>query len=304
MNTTPPESATTRKTRSASMAAAGWRERTITVGRLRFHIVEAGEQGDPVLLLLHGFPEFWFAWRDYINVFASLGYHVIAPDQRGYNLSERPRGVGSYVARKLAADAVGILDSVGAMQATVIGHDWGGHVAWTMAELHPHRLNKLVILNAAHPRVMARNVLFNPRQILKSWYGLFFQLPLLPELFLSLGNYALLRRGLRRRHGPQMTDAETRRYVVAWSQPRALTTMLNWYRALLRSLPLGKGPRIRVPTLLLWGAHDQFLVPRMAQQSIALCDRGQLHWFEHGSHWLHHEEVKAVRERISAFLGE
>jgi epoxide hydrolase 4 len=301
MNTTPPESATSR-TRSRTLTANGWRERTITVGRLRFHIVEAGEPGDPVLLLLHGFPECWFAWRDYINVFAAQGYHVIAPDQRGYNLSERPRGVNNYLARKLAADAVGILDSVGAMQATVIGHDWGGHVAWTLAEQHPHRLNKLVILNVAHPRVMARNVLLNPRQWLKSWYGLLFQLPLLPELFLRFNKYALLRRALRNRRGPRLTDAEMRRYVIAWSQPRALTSMLNWYRALLRSLPLRKGARIKVPTLLLWGAHDQFLVSSMARQSIALCDQGELVWFENGSHWLHHEDVKAVRERISAFL--
>src|SRR5262245_27095597 len=255
---------------------ASWRETTIRTSRLRFHAIEAGPPDGRLLLMLHGFPEFWFAWRDYIDGFAELGFHVVVPDQRGYNLSEKPAGRWNYVTNKLAADAAALIDALHAGAACVIGHDWGGHVAWATAEQYPDRVARMAILNVAHPKVMVRNVLTNPRQALKSWYGLAFQLPLIPELLLRFDNCALLRRGLRKRGVTELTEEEASAYITAWTQPHALSGMLNWYRGLLFALPLGKLPRIKVPTLLLWGERDQFLERKLARESIALCEQGEL----------------------------
>jgi pimeloyl-ACP methyl ester carboxylesterase len=279
-----------------------WRETTIRTSRLRFHAIEAGPANGRLLVLLHGFPEFWYAWRNYIDEFADLGFHVVVPDQRGYNLSDKPVGRWNYTTNKLAADAAALIDALNAGQACVVGHDWGGHVAWAVAEQYPTRIARMVILNVAHPKVMVRTALTNPRQAWKSWYGIAFQVPWLPEILLRIGDCALLRRGLRKRGVTVLPADEARAYVAAWTQPGALSGMLNWYRGLLLALPLGKLPRIQVPTLLLWGERDQFLVRELATRSIELCVQGELAFFANATHWLHHEEAAAVRDRITRFL--
>lgn len=281
---------------------AGWRERVIRTRGLSFHIVEAGVVDGPVLLLLHGFPEFWYAWRGFIDALVALGYRVVVPDQRGYNLSDRPRGARKYVGAHIAGDCIDLLDALGAERATLVGHDWGGHVAWLVAEWYPERVRQLVVLNAAHPAVMIRNVFTNPRQLLKSWYGIFLQLPFIPELVLRARNFALLRRSLRLADGSTMDAAETSHYIAAWSRPGALTGMINWYRGLLRDISFRPLPRITVQMLLLWGERDQFLTPVLAGESIALCDRGEVVTLPLGTHWLHHDATDEVIRRISAFL--
>lgn len=285
---------------------ADWRHRDVPTNGLRLHVVEAGAPDAPAVVLLHGFPEFWYAWKDQIGPLQEAGYRVLAVDQRGYNLSDKPPFVSAYRTRHLVGDVIGLFDSLELDRVVLVGHDWGAHVAWTLAEMHPERLRKLIILNVAHPHVMTRNILFNPRQTLKSWYVFSLQIPLIPEWVLSRNDFELMRRFIHwdGENGP-MSAADERLYVEAWSRDGAFTTMVNWYRASFRSWPkLGKPSRIRVPTLLLWGRQDRFLVAGMAEESLALCDDGRLVTFEKGSHWIHHELPSAVNEQILKFLGQ
>lgn len=283
-----------------------WRHQTVRLNGIDLHLVEAGPSDGPLVIFLHGFPEFWYAWHDQIEAFAAAGYRVFAPDQRGYNTSSRPPGASAYHANKTASDIVGLIDWAGRRQAVLVGHDWGGHAAWWTAACHASRVERLVVLNAAHPNVMFRNVLLNPRQAIKSWYVLFFQVPWVPEFLLSCRDFALLRRLVRwdGDHGP-MSPEEERRYIAAWSQPHAFKSMINWYRAAVRVRPRTLDhTRITVPILLIWGDKDQFLDRSLAEQSMAYCDSGRLVHVPEASHWMHHERPDKVATLIHEFLTE
>ena len=191
------------------------REGYAEVGDVTLHYVEAGE--GPLVVLLHGFPEFWFGWRDQIAPLAAAGFRVVAPDLRGYNLSSRPKGIRAYSADKLADDISGLIRELGYESAMLVGHDWGGTVAWTTAMNHPEVVERLAILDAAHPRKLQKG-LFNPRQLLRSWYFFFFTLPWLPERIVRAKRFRFFRRFLRDAR-PAYTQEELDRYVEAWSQP-------------------------------------------------------------------------------------
>ena len=205
---------------------------------IRLHAVAAGPQDGPVVLLLHGFPEFWYSWRKQIGPLAAAGFRVIVPDQRGYNLSSKPPVVEAYQLENLVSDIVGVVDQLGQERVYLVGHDWGAVVAWGVALFHPRRLHKLGILNVPHPLVMMRAARHNPRQMLRSWYGLFFQLPWLPEQVFSAANFKLGTSSLllTSRDGTFTLD-DLAHYREAWSPPGAITAMLNWYRALFRYPP-------------------------------------------------------------------
>ena len=270
---------------------------------IRLHVAQAGPLDGPLVILLHGFPEFWYGWRKQIGPLAAAGYRVWVPDQRGYNLSDKPVGVGAYAIDTLAADVVGLIDAAGRERAFLVGHDWGAAVAWRVAATHPDRLNKLVIMNVPHPGVMARFVLTKPRQLLRSWYIAFFQLPFLPEWIIRLGHWRLMTGALQRTSRPgTFSKEDLTHYRQAWSQPNAFRSMINWYRAAVRKRPATSAPgRIRVPTLVLWGVRDAFLIRDMAQPSIDRCDEGQLIFFEKATHWIQHEEADRVNERLIEF---
>ena len=178
--------------------AGPWSHHQAIVNGVRLHYVEAGE--GPLVVLLHGFPEFWYAWRDQIPALAAAGYRVVAPDMRGYNLSEKPPGVTSYRLEHLTADVAALIRQLGAERATVVGHDWGGAVAWQLPVFHPEVVERLAVLNAPHPGALLRE-LRTLEQLRRSWYIAFFQLPWLPELALRAGDAALLRRMLRQDAG-------------------------------------------------------------------------------------------------------
>ncbi len=268
---------------------------------VRLHTVQAGNRDAPLVILLHGFPEFWYAWSHQITALAAAGFRVWAPDQRGYGESSKPRGISAYAIDELVADVVGLIDASGNETANIVGHDWGGAVAWRLAATHPERIRRLAVLNCPHSRVMAKNVRSNPAQTARSAYVLFFQLPLLPELVLGARGAALLERALvRTSRGSAFSEEDLLRYHEAWSRPDAMRSMINWYRAIRRGVGKGGDRRIRVPTLLLWGARDRFLGPEMAEQSIALCEDGRLTWLKEATHWLHHEEP----ERVSLILAD
>jgi pimeloyl-ACP methyl ester carboxylesterase len=278
----------------------------IDVGEIKLHTVLAGPPDGPLVVLLHGFPEFWYGWRNQILPLAQAGFRVAAPDQRGYNRSAKPRELSAYRVDRLAGDVIGLIRALGREKAVLVGHDWGGIVAWTAAVLYPQRVARLVALNAPYHMLAPRVIWRNPAQLRMSAYVLFFQIPLFAEAILRNNHWEALARTLRRTSRPGVfSEAVIEQYRQAWWRRGAMTGMLNWYRALLRRpLPLPLRPRISVPTLILWGARDAALSRPMAQLSAALCDHVRLVFFEDASHWLQHEEVEEVNKLMIEFLRE
>ncbi|MCX6217415.1 alpha/beta hydrolase [Spirosoma sp.] len=267
---------------------------------VRLHVVQAGPDDGPLIILLHGFPEFWYGWKQQIDALAEAGYCVWAPDQRGYNLSAKPKGIDAYGLDTLVADVIGLIDASGRQKAVVVGHDWGAAVAWWTAVSHPERVERLVALNVPHPVVMKNYASRHIGQMMRSWYIGFFQLPWLPEAVSSAGNWSMFVRTLLGSSRPgTFRRADLQQYKAAWSQPGAVTAMINWYRASLRKPPARRpSVRVTVPTLLIWGTRDKFLKQQMAQPSIDLCDNGRLVFLENASHWVQHEEAERVNELI------
>ena len=277
----------------------------ISTNGIRLHVVQTGPVTGPLVLLLHGFPEFWYGWRHQLPALAAAGYRVWAPDLRGYNESEKPQGLAAYRLEVLAADIIGLMDAAGQEQACLVGHDWGGVITWWIAIHAPQRLQRMVVINAPHGAAMRQQLRRHPAQWLRSAYVGWFQFPWLPELVTRVGRGRLLVRALQQSSRPgTFTPADLERYREAWSQPQALRAMLNWYRALLRRPPQRStfGP-VTVPTLLLWGANDRFLGREMAHASLEQCQQGQLVMFEEATHWVHHEQSVRVNGLLETFLS-
>jgi pimeloyl-ACP methyl ester carboxylesterase len=284
--------------------SAGLEHTLIATNGIRLHAVTAGPERGPVVIFLHGFPEFWYGWRRQIGYFAELGYRVIVPDLRGYNLSDKPAELADYSLDKLAADVTGIIDSVRWHQVALVGHDWGGGIAFWLAMKQPGRISRLVVLNAPHIEAFQRQLKRSPGQMWRSRYMLYLQLPWLPEKLLSMGDYSRLVRALRKTSRPgTFSDDDLVHYRKAWSQPEALHSMLNWYRAGFQFPPKLPGDSsIQVATLLIWGDQDQALRKELAQASIARCPYGELVMIEGATHWVQHEEPERVNTLIANFL--
>ena len=239
----------------------GIEHRHVRTNGIQLHCAMAGD--GPLVVLLHGFPEFWYSWRHQIPVLARR-HRVVAPDLRGYGDSDRPSGIESYRLPTLVADIEGLIAALGESSAIVVGHDWGGGVAWFLALDRPALVRRLAILNMPHPACFARELRRNPRQLLKSWYVFFFQLPWLPETLLGLRHAQGIGDAMRRatvRPGA-VTAEDVDAYREAASQPGALTAALNYYRAALRHpdprvrQPPDAWPKIQMPTLVIWGEQD------------------------------------------------
>jgi pimeloyl-ACP methyl ester carboxylesterase len=269
---------------------------------VRLHIAEAGPGDGPVVFLLHGFPDFWYGWRDQIGALVAAGFRVIAPDQRGYNLSDKPKETAAYDLDRLADDIVALADSLGCAKVRVVGHDWGGNVAWWAMAKFPHRFDRVAILNCPHPAVWRDAMDNDPAQRKLSWYVKAFALPALPEFLLKVRNYAALIAALKDSKAALSSEDEAL-YRKAWSQPGALTGAINWYRAFLkRRFVMPKPNEFVVPTLLLWGRKDKYGVPALAEASVKLCANGSLTYFPEATHWLPHDEPAKVNEALLAFL--
>jgi pimeloyl-ACP methyl ester carboxylesterase len=282
--------------------------RVLHINGIELHVVLAGPPGGKPLIFLHGFPEFWFAWRRQIDHFVSSGYRVIIPDQRGYNLSDKPAGIANYSIDLLARDVVGVLDNVGGSKAFVVGHDWGAAVTWYLAARYSDRIYRTAMLSVPHPRVFIKDLIMNPAQLRKSWYMFLFQLPWLPEFIVRRRDWALLVRALRDTSAPGLfSDSDLEQYKESWARKGALTAMLNPYRAaLLRPSKLAldrERSRVKVPVLLIWGKNDQFAVEAMARESLQYCDNGHLEFFESATHWVQHEEAANVNNLLSQFFA-
>jgi pimeloyl-ACP methyl ester carboxylesterase len=239
-----------------------WTHREGVVNNVRLHWAEMGE--GPLVVLLHGFPEFWYEWRHQLPALSAAGFRAVAPDLRGYNLSEKPKGVAPYRAATVTDDVAALIRFLGAERAHVVGHDWGGVIAWNLAMRHPESVDRLVVINAPHPAVFRRE-LRRPRQFVRSWYAGFFQLPLLPEIAFRARDFRTLENVLRRSANPgSYTDEDVARYKEAMGRPGALTAALNYYRAFGRSIfrsggSAAKRETIERPTMVIWGEKDAAL---------------------------------------------
>jgi len=278
-------------------------EHDLQLRGIRLHVVEAGD--GPLVVLLHGFPEFSYAWRKQIPALAAAGFRALAPDQRGYGASEKPKHVRDYRVEELAADVAALIESSGRRKAAIVGHDWGGIVAYYTAMFHPECVDRLVVINAPHPAVYEAVSRRRPSQIARSWYALFFQIPILPEA-LARRTVRWWGRWLQRDAGPgAYTDEDIGRYLDAWSRPGAIKAGINYYRALFaRRLARRRGPGIRIdaPTLILWGDRDRYLRPENADPDPAWLPHAELVHFPQASHWLPNEEPARVNELIIDFL--
>lgn len=280
------------------------RHRAINPAGVKLFAVEAGPEDGPLVILLHGFPEFWYGWRHQMLPLADAGYRVLVPDQRGYHISDKPRKAREYTLPKLARDVVGLIDDADREQACIVGHDWGGAVAWAVAMLRPDRVSRVAILNAPHPAALRGALRRSAAQRRSSRYMLAFQLRGLAERRFARDGFAFLREALRKTSRPgTFTDQDVECYVEAWSAPGALTGMLNWYRAIPMNWRAQLGPRVEVPLLLIWGAQDRFLLRELVESSLAHCAQGRAEILEQASHWVQHEEPAWVNALLLEFLA-
>lgn len=278
----------------------------IETNGIRLHAAAEGPEDGQLVVLLHGFPEFWYGWIHQIGPLAKKGYRVVAPDLRGYNLSEKPEGIEQYTLDKLKDDVAGVIRHFGRERAIVVGHDWGGAVAWHLAATEPDLVELLIAVNIPHPKAMPRVMTKNPLQWLKSSYMAFFQIPELPEKALAADYFKTMVGSLVSTSRPgTFSEEELERYKEAWAQPGALTGMLNWYRALRQgSMHQTPDRKITVPVRLIWGIGDQFLSPMLAKESMNFCEDGELVFVGEATHWVHHEQAHILNMLIDRFINE
>lgn len=282
--------------------------RRIDVGEVRLAVVEEGE-GEPVILL-HGFPETSACWGRQLPALAAAGYHAIAPDLRGYGRSARPTAVDAYAAPKLVGDIVGLIGALGHQSAHIVGHDWGGGLAWGLAANAPELVRSLTVINAPQAAVSARARRDDPDQQAKSWYMLLFQFAGVAEAYLSANDYARLRAFVFDTAAPgAFSEQEQREVIAALSPDGALTAALNYYRANMPPAALLREPPeplpIEVPTMIIWGEADTFMGPALLEGSAAMVTGPlRVERLPGVSHWVQHEAPERVNELLVDFLGQ
>lgn len=282
-----------------------WTETHIPVSDgIHLHAVVAGPENGPPVVLLHGFPEFWRSWRRQIPALADAGFRVLAPDQRGYNLSDKPRGVYAYRLDALTADVAAVLDWAGRERAAVVGHDWGGAVAWRFAMDYPQRVERLVILNAPHPVAFAREMR-HWSQRRRSWYMFYFQIPWLPETLFALSPMGTARLFFRKAayRKAAFSDEDLRAFASAMGQPGALRAMIHWYRAAFRYPPAQRVRPIEAPTLLIWGVKDIALGMELTRGLEKWVPHLTVHYIQECGHWVQNEATDEVNAALLAFLS-
>lgn len=281
------------------------RAERIQLGSLALNLISHGAEDNPPLLLLHGFPDFHYGWRQQAAFLEDRGYRLLIPDQRGVNLTDKPPQISDYALDLLGQDMLNLLDYLKIQRLPIIGHDWGAAIAWWLAHHHPERVEKLVIMNTPHPQILQHFIRHHRPQTFKSWYMLFFQIPWLPEWILSWGKYVhfsqTLKEGARR---GSFSEEDLKQYRQAWSQPGSMTAMLNWYRAAWRFPSHFPETPVQAPTLMFWGLKDPHLLSDMIEPSLALCHQARCVRFKYAGHWVHLDEFEAVNDHLLAFLQQ
>lgn len=269
---------------------------------IRLHAVIQGQ--GPLMLFLHGFPEFWYSWRHQLAEFAR-DYTVVALDLRGYNESDKPPAVADYQLETLVQDVAGAITALGSDRCILVGHDWGGLIAWETAYRFPTWLESLVVINAPHPARFGAGLRTLP-QLLKSWYIGFFQLPLLPELVVEAGDYWLIEQVFQdlSRYPEAFSPSDLKAVKAAAAKPGALTAMINYYRALpAAGLGSRSWPLLEVPTLLIWGEEDAFLGKELTDGTEAYVRDFHLRLIPHCSHWAQQQQPQLVNQYMRDFLA-
>jgi len=285
-----------------------WAHREVTANGARFHYAEHGPADGQLVLLLHGFPEFWWSWRHQLVALGDAGYHAVAPDLRGYGGSDKPpRGYDGYT---LSSDVAGMIRALGASSAHVVGHDWGGALGWAVATLHPGIVTTLTVVNMPHPLRLRQALLHDAGQIKASSYIGFFQLPKLPESRLTKDDGAYVEQLMQKWGGPGFPDAETaRRCREAMQIPGVAHSALEWYRWSVRSLTRASGVRfqglldrgVQAPVLQLHGALDHCLLASTAHGSDAWAHGGyELQMLDGVGHFAHQEAPELVTAALLA----
>jgi pimeloyl-ACP methyl ester carboxylesterase len=277
-------------------------DRLFTNGISLHYVIE----GDgPLMLLLHGFPEFWYSWRHQIPAFSDR-YKVVALDLRGYNDSDKPEGVKAYRMPELVADIHGAITALGYQRCILVGHDWGGAIAWSFVNSYPDQVEQLIVLNLPHPAKFMEG-LKTPQQLLRSWYIGFFQLPILPELLLQAGNCQLIATMLQQTSVDEttFTEADLKAYKEAAAKPGALTAMINYYRNIFEFVD---GPStwqpLTLPTLMIWGEEDVALGKELTYGTEAYVKNLTLKYIPNCSHWVQQEKPQQVNQYINEFLPQ
>lgn len=298
------------------------RDETFDVGEVRLHaVVQAPESGRPrgTIVMLHGFPEFWYCWKHQIPEFAR-DFRVVAPDLRGYNLSDKPEGAENYKMPHLVGDVRGLIDALGEEKVILMAHDWGGAVAWAFAAAHPERLSHLIILNAPHPSVFMRDLVLKPDQQESSQYIHLLRSERGEEV-LARDDFKLMKKfifsTMKEPYG--VSEEDVQRYVEAWSQPGALTGAMNFYRAMPAPPPSveegGQGKAgdpealksipqvmIRVPTLVVWGMKDHALLPSLLEGLGEYVPDLEIVRIEDGTHWIPSDSPEEVNRAVRDYL--
>ena len=276
---------------------------------LRFHVATCGE-GDRLALFLHGFPECWYSWRHQMPLLAKLGYRAWAPDLRGYGETTWLPSVSDYAIENLMEDVAALIDAAKPSSTILLAHDWGGIIAWYFAMRRLRPLERLVIMNLPHPGVMDR-VIRTPRQLARSWYALFFQIPWPPEKLLAARNYQAIGDAFRNSaiDKSRFPDEVLQVYRDNAARPGALKAMIHYYRALVRGGGASRQrrlgyPRIETPTLMIWGQDDVALCKETTYGTDAFVSDLTLHYLPGVSHWVQQEAPEKVNALLEEWLGK
>jgi len=273
---------------------------------IRLHVVMAGPVNGPAVVLLHGYPEFWYAWHEQIAALARAGFRVVAPDQRGYNTSDKPEGVDAYTLTTLANDVSGLVDALGRDAVYLAGHDWGGAVAWRLALTRPERVRRLAVYGMGHPLAfgdLRDGAVVRP--VFARWRRVF-EWPWLPENLAQFGDWYVLTRALDESSQPgTFSDIEFSYYKASWQNEGAMRAMIDWYRAAATYPTVVPGDgMVQVPTLIVWGSRDVFLPPRLATLSAQHCRDARVVEMPNAGHWLLHEQPQATGRQLVEFFSE
>jgi pimeloyl-ACP methyl ester carboxylesterase len=274
----------------------------ISTNGIKLHYVTEGSGS--LLIFLHGFPEFWYSWRHQIPEFAS-DHKVVAPDLRGYNDSDKPSDRNAYIMAEFVQDIKGLIEGLGYDRCILVGHDWGGAIAWNFAYAYPQMLEKLIILNLPHPAKFAEG-LRSPQQLLRSSYIFFFQIPFLPELLLQANDYSPLEAAFKGMAVDKTTfsPADLDAYKAAAAKPGALTAMLNYYRNIFaQGMTSSDWSVLTVPTLLIWGEDDTALGKELTYGTEAYVRDFRIRYIPHCSHWVQQEQPQLVNQYIRDFIA-
>lgn len=278
-----------------------WQHEYIVSNGIRLHYVTQGE--GPLMLMLHGFPEFWYSWRHQIPEFAK-DYKVVALDLRGYNDSDKPSEQSAYVMSELIKDVEGVIQGLGYDRCVLVGHDWGGAIAWCFAYAYPEMVERLIVMNIPHPAKFAEG-LRTPQQLMRSWYAFFFQVPVLPELILQAFDYEAISNALTGMAVDQTTFTPTdiEAYKDAAAKRGALTAMLNYYRNAFSSFQQHDWTLLDVPTLMIWGEEDAALGKELTYGTQEFVRNCQIRYIPNCSHWVQQERPELVNQYMREFLN-